>query len=35
MRKQSVGKMRKTKEWKECEKFEWKAFGKKCGKNRR
>jgi hypothetical protein len=32
MRKQSVGKMWKTKEWKECEKFTWKTFGKKCGK---
>jgi hypothetical protein len=33
MRKQSVGKMRKTKEWKEYEKFTRQKFGKKCGKN--
>ncbi len=32
MRKQSVGKMWKTKEWKECEKFKWKFFGKKVEK---
>jgi hypothetical protein len=33
MKKQSVGKMWKTKEWKKCEKLMWKFFGKKCGKN--
>ncbi len=26
------GKCEKTKEWKECEKFTWKTFAKKCGK---
>ncbi len=33
MRKQSVGKMKKTKEWKDYEKFTRQNFGKKCEKN--